>query len=162
MVPSAPSPPSPSRPRALVLLLAFGVFGGGTAWVLHLTLSYAVVPLVCAWEDATLLHLLTGGMGLVALGAVVASVRALRLAGKAGRGEVDRFLAVTGIVLSGFFLALILAEGLPVLMMEDPCRAVPTQDRPIVQVQEGPEVGTQVLEGGLPIHGTPWAGEGIG
>jgi hypothetical protein len=132
-----PSPPS-SGSRLFRALLAFGVFGGGVAWVLHLGLSYAAVPRVCAEGDVGLLHVLTAGTGLLAAGAVAASLLTFRISGRVRKGvagrrrEADRFLSLVGVLLSGFFLVLILVEGLPALVAGDPCDAVPTLDGPVV------------------------------
>lgn len=54
------------------------------------------------------------------------------------RAGLHRFLAVFGVLLSGFFLALILAEGLPIILQEDPCRFVPTRDPPIIRLDPSP------------------------
>ncbi len=137
------------------VLLAFGVFGGGTAWVLHLGLSYASVPWVCAEGATWVLHLLTTVTVLLSAAATGASIAVWRRPpstggarpadeGEAGVPAADvtalartsdrttRFLALAGMILSGFFLVLILAEGMPLLLLENPCAYVPTLDGPIV------------------------------
>jgi putative membrane protein len=141
--------------------LAFGLLGGLVAWILHLGLSYALVPLVCGTGRIWILHLLTLlAAGVAGLATVVAwRARAGAGAGAGGdpgmgdraAGELgpnagsgapredrtEAFLALSGILLSGFFLLLILVEGLPALLQPDPCAAIPTLDGPIIQHRPG-------------------------
>jgi putative membrane protein len=127
-------------------LLWFGVLGGTLAWIAHLGGSYAAVPWVCATRNEWVLHALTGSMALVAAGATGAAVRAWRGA----PDPLRRFLGLFGFFLSGFFLLLILVEGLPALLDPSPCEAVPSPDRPIVMLGAGvpiPPLGMAPREG---------------
>ncbi len=47
------------------------------------------------------------------------------------------FLGLFGVLLSGFFLFLIVVEGLPALLLASPCQVIPTLDDPIVQSPAG-------------------------
>lgn len=47
-------------------------------------------------------------------------------------GRRYNFLAVAGVLMSGFFTTLIVVEGFPALLQADPCRVVPTLRQPIV------------------------------
>lgn len=116
--------------------LWFGALGGFTAWAAHLGVSYALVPYVCGTGREWALHLATAALAAVAATATGVAWRARSRLGEDGGGAGDgeeagrklgrqRFLAVGGILLSGFFLGLILVEGLPALIM-DACESVPT------------------------------------
>lgn len=144
------------------LALAFGLLGGKLAWILHLGLSYALIPVVCGTGREWLLHLLTGTLALVAALAMVVAWRTWRRSGggsgggRPGRegGEGDSpegigqvagpnqgalratgFLSLTGLLLSGFFLLLIVVEGLPALIQQDPCGVGPSPDHPIIRAE---------------------------
>ena len=142
-------------PTAGRLTLAFAVFGGMAAWVLHLGVSYALVPLVCETGHTFLFHVLTGGTGLTAAGATAAGARIWRTTRGgdcASDDRVPRFLALAGMLLSAYFLFLILAEGLPVIAQGTPCDFVPTLDRPIIRSvpENGPTLASIVLVGAIP------------
>jgi len=145
-----------SRP----LRLAFGALGGILAWILHLGGSYALVPRVCEAGSLTLLHLLTVGTALVAAGAVASAWSCLR--GGKGDGapatgpDAPGCLAMGGVFTSGFFLFLILAEGLPALLGGDPCVHLPTLDQPIIF--RGPGAPGLALMPGLLMVGGGGAG----
>jgi len=129
-------------------LLWFGVVGGALAWMVHLVVSYALVPWVCATGNEWVLHALTGLLGLVALAATGSGFRTWRQARRhthaspehaavESRGPVESewiegFLGPFGALLSAFFLILILVEGLPAVLVTSPCETVPTLDQPIV------------------------------
>jgi putative membrane protein len=142
--------------------LAFGLFGGIGAWILHLGGSYALVELVCPSGSMTLLHLLTVGTAMVAAGAVAAAWSCLRGGEEGGRAasgpDGPGCLAMGGVFTSGFFLFLIVAEGLPVLLGGDPCAHVPTLDRPIIY--RGPGAPGLAMMPGLLMVGVGWGGAG--
>lgn len=109
-------------------LLWFGLLGGGIAWFAHLAASYLLSESVCATPLAgleflgvpgsLLLHLaVTLVLGLVALGAMIAGYRSWTgrqrqvTLGSAG------FVGLTGFVLSGTFLFIIIIQTLPVLFL---------------------------------------------
>ncbi len=157
-------PPATGRTRVRGPLLWFGVLGGMFAWAAHLLASYAVVPIVCRTGQEVILHLLTIGTGGVAAASVAAAWISHRRLHRAGmdsthpdptnRGEtgppthrgaeedvetrrlhVRKFLALGGLAISTFFLALILVEALPTFLQEDPCRHIPIQDSPIILLE---------------------------
>jgi putative membrane protein len=64
--------------------------------------------------------------------------------------RMQRFMALAGVLLSGFFLFLILVEGLPALIQGDPCRHVPLRDQPIIMVPGG-EAEVAVASAGLSV-----------
>lgn len=101
--------------------LWFSVLGGIAAWTVHLLVTAALVPLACRVPPALLLlhlaTLLTAGV------AVWAGVVAWRIRRRAAATEPAGvlFLAVTGLLLNGINLMLILFEGTPTFFL-DPCR----------------------------------------
>lgn len=131
--------------------LWFGLFGGMAMWIVHLGGSYAAVPWVCGTGRVWVLHLITAGTALVAGAATAAGVLRMRAVARRNPGASDvdgasawsddppralrteGFLALSGILMSGFFLALILFEGLPLLFQADPCAAVPLREGPIIR-----------------------------
>lgn len=129
----------------------FGVLGGGAAWLLHLLVSFWTVPFVCARDAEWILHAFTAGFAAIA-GLAVASALSAR---RRGIG----FPALSGILLSTFFLFLILFEGLPVLLQGDPCAAVPTIDRPIIFYDSAPRhlALLMIHPEGLVAPGELWA-----
>lgn len=130
--------------------LGFGLLGGPVAWVAHIGASYLLLPIVCENRMEWFLHALTGVTAAVAAAALIVAWRALRKT----RGW-HGFLALTGVLLAAFYLALIVIEGLPVLLQEDPCGPVPTLDRPIIQApQQSPLHLAMVLPG---ARGSPQA-----
>jgi putative membrane protein len=152
--------------------IAFGFLGGIVAWTLHLAVSYALVPFVCGTGREWLLHLLTGAAAGVAAVATGVAWDARRRIGESagtdvrGGGEptdepalrarrVQGFLAFSGILLSGFFLLLIVVEGLPALLARDPCGLTPILDRPIIR--SDPETGPLLA---MLIHGDGLIGPG--
>lgn len=114
---------------------AFAVAGAAVAWVVHLGVSYALVPHVCDTGATWILHLLTAGTALVATLSVVVARGLLRGPRHEGDGVgVDGFLGRWGVLAGAFFLLLILVGGLPAAMQNDPCSIIPTLDRPIIQL----------------------------
>ncbi len=144
------------------LALWFGVLGGFLAWAAHLGVSYSLVPYVCGTGREWALHLVTVGTAAVAAAATGVAWRARsRLDGngedRSGEEGVarrlgrQRFLAVAGLLLSGFFLALILVEGLPALLM-DACESVPTLSPFLVLTGLAPTAA----QAATPVTGEPF------
>lgn len=141
--------------------LSFGVFGGMAAWVAHLALSYLAVPIVCGTAGEGLLHLVTLGTAGVAGGAAAVSWRGVRRSGGANGDDAGAFLAAAGLLLSGFFLFLILVEGLPVLLQGEPCRGIPVGDQPIIMGEpQAPAAATSVASATAPAALAGFAGPG--
>ncbi len=173
MRPEPPSPPpgstrpGPTRPgstdpRSASLrspLLWFGILGGMFAWIAHLGVSYALIPWICATGNEAAFHLLTLLLALTAAAATLVSGWIWRSASPPtleDPGQLRRFLGLFGLFLSGFFLLLILVEGLPALLDPAPCEGLPTLDQPIV-LEEGAPVtaGLPLPNLWLPKHPLP-------
>lgn len=110
-------------------VLWFGLVAGPAAWFMHLNVSYSLVRLICRTGEIWLLHVATlATLALAALG-VWAAWRSWAIAGRSvinragGTMARSRFMALGGIVLSGFFLVVILLAWLPGLML-DPCASL--------------------------------------
>lgn len=92
--------------------LWFALLGAPVAWLVHLGLSYLLVPHACAAGSAAMLHVVT-------VVTVVAGAGALATAWRR-RGAGDAFLGLVGVAISLLFVAVTLLEGIqPVLV--DPC-----------------------------------------
>ena len=112
-------PPLRTRVRRQAALW-FGLLGGAAAWVLHLNLTYLIVPHTCRWGQAPWMHLLT----LAALAMAVAATVAGRRVWASGHGhDHRRFLGLAGAALSALFVLVIAFEGTQVLLI-DPCLGV--------------------------------------
>ncbi len=106
--------------------LWFGVLAGPMAWSLQFQASYALTPYVCESHLVILLY----GVSVAALGfCTLGSLTAYRVWVKAGRehhaagpGVVgrSRLMALAGLGSSAFFLLVILAQALPIVLI-DPC-----------------------------------------
>ena len=97
------------------------------AWSVHLLLSYALVALACTTVNVWMLHAVTVGTLAPTLLAGLVAYRAWKRhradAGRAVRGPASgwqRFMALSGLLLSGLFGLAILLEGLPVVVLS-PC-----------------------------------------
>lgn len=121
--------------------LWFGMLGGAGAWAMHLVFSYSLVPAACS---AGLGFLFYVGIVVFAGIAIAAGFFAWRgwNAGRDPSSAQDdnvggrrfqrngrrlmsdriRFMALSGLVMSGFFLAVIIAQSVPIIM-QDPCQA---------------------------------------
>jgi putative membrane protein len=148
------------------LALAFGGLGGPLAWVAHLGGSFLLVPWVCSTGRVGALHLLTVVAAAVAAAATGVALAAYRRAsgGKAGAdqaaagSEPGVGIALGAMLVSAFFLALIVMEALPLLMGGDPCALVPTLDDVIIMRDvTGLEAGVVALFPLLHDPATPGA-----
>jgi nicotinamide riboside transporter PnuC len=106
------------------LSLWFGILGGPTAWFAHLVIAYSLVPVACARGLEIVLYLVIPAMILIAAAAGFFAWRGWRLASDGeeknnnGRKLVFdrvRFMALSGIVMSAFFLVVIIAQSVPIL-----------------------------------------------
>jgi putative membrane protein len=140
--------------------ITFGILGGFLAWFLHLLVSFWLVPFICDPERIWILHLVTIAMGLIAAAATGVAWRThRRLAGVPSPDRTSEFLALFGMLLSGFFLFLILFEGLPALIQADPCGPLPTLDRPVIRGPDGEGLVLAMLfhPDGLIGPGSAWS-----
>lgn len=109
--------------------LWYGIMIGPLAWKLQLMVNYALVPYACFHEMSILIHL--ASLLTVALALTGAAV-ALTSWGVVGRGlETEnggaegrsRFMALAGLLSSGFFALIILGQWLPNLVLS-PCDGI--------------------------------------
>ena len=116
------------EPRG-ILSLGFAIFAGPVAWSVVLTAGYSLVAVSCDAETTLPLHLLTAVMLLVSVAGVVVARREWRRAGRGWPGEGgdvlsrSRFAAVLGLLSSGLFALVIVAQWLAVLLL-DPCMGI--------------------------------------
>ncbi len=98
-------------------LLWFGILGGPVMWGTHETVSYLMVPYVCATGMVFLLHVVTIVAVLITLAAGYCAFRAwisskpperTDMSGRRGR---NAFMGLAGLATAGFFLLLILVES---------------------------------------------------
>ncbi len=117
---SATSPVGPPR-------LWFGLLAGPIAWSLHLLVSYPLVPFICGTEWEFLLHVVTLFAALIALAGAVIAYRSRQALDDEDHEETPTrvwrrasFMALAGMLLSSFFLFVIIVEGIPNFLL-DPC-----------------------------------------
>lgn len=103
-----------SQPAGFFKLWA-GVLIGPIAWALHLQISYMLVPWACENGWQFIMHLVTlGSLGLAIVGGLIAWSNLKRTGMQNGGNEgSSRFLAYTGLLSSGLFMAVIIAQGIP-------------------------------------------------
>lgn len=112
--------------------LWFALLGGPAAWTVHLLASYPLVPLACRLQTTLPLNLVTLCTALVSAAAAATGGVAWRRLRRVGAGDptVDRggdiggralFMASAGAILGVFFLWVILVEGMPPILVGDPC-----------------------------------------
>jgi hypothetical protein len=105
--------------RRRTQLLAAGMFLAPFAWGFQLITNYSLTPTACATGREWLLHLVSLAAVLAALGGTLIAWRTkTRLtSGSTEEGDAReagrRFLALAGLVLSAFFVLVIVAEELP-------------------------------------------------
>jgi len=110
--------------------LWFGLFGGVTAWLLHLAIGFALVHDACAigWAGLELwLWIVTGALAFVALIATFVAYGTWRRAHRQAeteaevrRGRTD-FMGFTGVWLSGLSLLIILTTAIAIFWL-NPCQ----------------------------------------
>lgn len=117
--------PFDSRDGRDVFALWFGVLGPPTAFLLHLEITYALVPSVCGGPRLphAILHLMTLGWIAISLAAGWRAWRNYQRAGarwpddQAGPLDRSRLLSAVGLMSSVFFSLLIVALWIPTLML---------------------------------------------
>lgn len=88
-----------------------GVLTGPVVWLFDLGLMYLLVRHSCTSRSSAALFAITlAALLLTALGALAAKVNL----------ERNRFMALGGMMMSGFFFLLVLAEAIPVWVL-NPC-----------------------------------------
>jgi len=93
--------------------LNFALILGPAAWVLHLNVSYGLVPESCGDGTKLLLHAVTAGCVLLDLiaAAIAAKIRA------AADSERTRWIATLALLLSLSMVVVILAQQIPNVML---------------------------------------------
>ena len=111
-------------PQAEGLALGVGILLGPLAWFLHQQVSYLLVSRACATGSLVLLYVWSAAMLLVVGGGASLSWKSFKRAagGRSDGGDevLDRFLALGGLMSSGLFSALIVAQWVPTILV-DPC-----------------------------------------
>ena len=112
---------------ANALALWTGILAGPVAWLLQFQIKYALVPWACASGHVFVLHLVTfGGLAIAAAGGFVAW-REWQRSGRewpkttGGPQMRSRFMAVLGLLISVLFFIVILAQGIPIFVL-NPCQ----------------------------------------
>ncbi len=109
-----------------LLPLWTGLLAGPVAWVIHLFASYLLVPVSCDHATKLPLYLVTLLTAAVSAAAGVWALASWRQSGVGdatqigGTGGRSGFLALVGVLISGLFTVLIMAEGVPNLFL-NPC-----------------------------------------
>src|SRR5437773_7439984 len=107
--------------------LWFGILAGPLAFLLNLQLSYMLVQPVCVTAHHLVLHLVPVGAILLAVSGGVSAWRNWRRTGQAESSMAggvlprSRFMAGVGLLTSGLFIIVIVAQWLPNFMLT-PCQ----------------------------------------
>lgn len=109
-----------------IVRLWMGVLLAPAAWAMHFTISYALSGFACAPPQSWGLHLSTVVAAIIALGGGYLGWAVRRETAEEPEGASDsmargRFMATAGVVMSALFLLVILAQAIPLLLLE-PCR----------------------------------------
>jgi hypothetical protein len=112
-----------TRYRPSLLLLWFGILVPPVAWSLHLSFEYFFTTLNCqlqvGWAE-TLLHVTTPVVMALTIAAGVAAYIGLKQTQGSDSPEAmrARFMAASGLILSGLFLLLIVFGAIPVYFLD--------------------------------------------
>jgi hypothetical protein len=105
-----------------------GVFAGPIAWLIQFQTRYSLVPWVCATQHRFVLHLVALVFLAVALAGGVLSWGNWVRSGKQWPSDTEdesagrkQFLALLGIMMSGIFALVIIAQIIPAFLI-DPCQ----------------------------------------
>jgi TRAP-type C4-dicarboxylate transport system permease small subunit len=107
--------------------LWFGLLVPPVAFLLNLELAYALVPAACAATNLLLVHLVHAACLLLAIGGGLVAWRTWKARGsewpgeEGGRVARSRFMAGSGVVGSGLFALVILAQWIPSFVL-NPCQ----------------------------------------
>lgn len=109
-----------------LLVVWGGLLVAPIAWILHQQASYLLVYHACPSRNTILFHIITAALLLIA---AVGAYLAWKTWNDSGNGwadegdsaaDINRFLALVGLMMSGLFLLVILAQWIPTLLV-DPC-----------------------------------------
>ena len=107
--------------------LWFGILAGPLAFLLNLQLSYMLVQPVCVTAHHIILHLVPAGALLLAASGGVSAWWNWQRTGQAESSKAEgvlprsRFMADVGLLASGLFLVVIVAQWLPNFILS-PCQ----------------------------------------
>ena len=107
--------------------LWFGLLVPPAAFLLNLELAYALVPTACAATGGVIIHLVHAVCLLLALAGGVVAWRTWKTVGagwpgeEGGRVARSRFMAGSGVLGSGLFALVILAQWIPSFVLS-PCQ----------------------------------------
>jgi hypothetical protein len=113
--------------RQGIAWLWFGILAGPLAFLLNLQLSYMLVQPVCVTAHHLILHLVPGGALLLTASGGVSAWRNWRRTGQAESSQAggvlscSRFMAGVGLLTSGLFTVVIVAQWLPNFLLS-PCQ----------------------------------------
>ena len=113
--------------RQGIVWLWIGMLAPPLAFLLNLQLSYVLVPQACITGQHLLLHLVPVGALLLAVGGGLSAWYNWRRMGYTGSTEAagvlprSRFMAATGLLTSGLFILVIVAQWLPNFLL-NPCQ----------------------------------------
>jgi hypothetical protein len=107
--------------------LWFGILAGPLAFLINLQLSYMLVHPVCVTAHHIILHLVPAGALLLAASGGVSAWRNWQRTGQAESSQAggvlprSRFMAGVGLLTSGLFIIVIVAQWLPNFILS-PCQ----------------------------------------
>ena len=107
--------------------LWFGILAGPLAFLLNLQLSYMLVHPVCVMAPRIILHLVPAGALLLTASGGVSAWRNWQRTGQAESSQAggvlprSRFMAGVGLLTSGLFILVIVAQWLPNFILT-PCQ----------------------------------------
>ena len=115
-------------PRSHQTLLAawIGILLAPAAWIVSFEIKYAAVPYACQSHSTLVLHSVSAVAMIIATAGLLAARRAWAATGKAAVTEEsdpihrDSFLGMFGLLFSANVLLLMLAQWIPVFLL-DPC-----------------------------------------
>jgi hypothetical protein len=125
---SADPTATPLERTSVLAQLWIVLLGPAAVWLAQFQTNYTLVPWVCVHGHAWLLHAVSVGAALLAVLLAWLAWTNWRRAGvmwpegQADQATRTRFLAVLGLLSSGFFLLLIIGQGLATAFI-DPCRS---------------------------------------
>jgi nicotinamide riboside transporter PnuC len=118
------------RPRVIgLLVLWFGFLGAVIAWIVHLLIAYALVPVACLLDLEIALYAVSLVTALIALAALLVSWRTWQRAERTDSPEAyaaststTRFMGLSGVLLGVLFLGAIFVQTIPIIL-QNPCEA---------------------------------------
>jgi tellurite resistance protein TehA-like permease len=101
-----------------------GLLAGPAAWALHMQANYSLVPWVCKNGGEIFIHLVTVAALLITAVGAFAAWRAWqekREAGADGEDSRSHFMGALGLLMSGLFFVVIVAQEIPSFIFH-PCQ----------------------------------------